>query len=288
MKFGINLANFGPYGEARVVAEMARDAEQAGWDGFFIWDHVAPDVWWPQNLVDPWIALTAAAMVTQSIRLGTLVTPLPRRRPWKVARETVSLDRLSGGRLTLGVGIGVRAMEWDNLGEEANLKARGAMLDEALDVLIGLWSGEKFSYDGAHYHVSETCFQPTPVQTPHIPIWVAGFWPNKAPFRRAARWDGLCPIFGGDPATHAAQLGEAVAFVQAQMAEDKPFDVVYTGHSLFGNSRAQAAEIIKPFADAGLTWWLEDTLPLNFWNEWDGSWPLETFREMIRQGPPAL
>ncbi|MFN2108650.1 MAG: LLM class flavin-dependent oxidoreductase, partial [Anaerolineae bacterium] len=149
MQYGIYLPNFGPYGDARVLAGLARDAENAGWDGFFLWDHMAGHA---LPFVDPWVALTAVALNTQRLRIGTTVTPLPRRRPWKIARETVSLDHLSGGRLTLGVGIGLGQAEWNDLGEESDLKKRGKMLDEALDVLVGLWSGEPFSYAGQYYH----------------------------------------------------------------------------------------------------------------------------------------
>jgi alkanesulfonate monooxygenase SsuD/methylene tetrahydromethanopterin reductase-like flavin-dependent oxidoreductase (luciferase family) len=145
MKFGIYLPNFGPFGDARVLADLAREAENAGWDGFFIWDHIAGG---NLPIVDPWVALAAIAIATRKIRIGTTVTPLPRRRPWKVAREAVSIDHLSGGRLTLGVGIGLGDAEWAHLGEETDLKKRGAMLDEGLSVLIGLWSGEPFSYAG--------------------------------------------------------------------------------------------------------------------------------------------
>ena len=146
MKFGIYLPNFGAYGDARVLADLARDAENAGWDGFFIWDHIAG---WKLPMVDPWVALTAIALNTERMRIGTTVTPLPRRRPWKLAREAVSIDHLSDGRLTLGVGIGGGEAEFAHLSEEPDPKKRGEMLDEALDVLTGVWSGEPFSFTGS-------------------------------------------------------------------------------------------------------------------------------------------
>src|SRR5512134_3855134 len=152
MHFGLYVPLFGDYADARALASLARDAETAGWEGFFLWDHVFTD--WPDRLVDPWVALTAIALNTQRIRIGTTVTPLPRRRPWKLARETVSLDHLSGGRLTLSVGIGVGQAEWEHLGEQSDPKKRGAMLDEALSVLTGLWSGEPFSYTGQYYQIT--------------------------------------------------------------------------------------------------------------------------------------
>jgi len=141
MKFGIYLPNFGPYGDARVLADMAASAEQAGWDGFFIWDHIAR--YWTVDVLDAWVALSAVAMRTERLNMGAMVTPLARRRPWKVAREAVSLDRLSNGRLILGVGLGSSGgadVEWGNFGEEMNLKKRAGLLDEGLAIINGLWS----------------------------------------------------------------------------------------------------------------------------------------------------
>ena len=172
MRFGLFIPIFGDYADARVLASLAREAETSGWEGFFLWDHVFTD--WPDRLIDPWVALTAIALNTEHIRLGTLVTPLPRRRPWKLARETVSVDHLSRGRLTLGVGLGVNIEEFDYLGEPRDLKVRAAMLDEGLEILTGLWQGKAFHYTGKHYQIQEALFMPSPVQNPRIPIWVAG------------------------------------------------------------------------------------------------------------------
>src|SRR5262249_11423353 len=192
MQYGIHRPPFGPYGDARVLAELAAEAEKAGWDGFFLWDDIttAP----PIPVGDTWVALTAIALGTKRLRLGPLVTPLPRRRPWKVARETVSLDHLSHGRLILGVGSGGSPDEFDDLGEEVSAKARAAMLDEGLEVLAGLWSAAPLHFEGTHYHVHGAQFLPRPLQTPRIPVWVAGGWPHTAPFRRASRWDGVFPL----------------------------------------------------------------------------------------------
>jgi len=146
-------------------------------------------------IVDPWVGLTAVALHTSRIRIGTMITPLARRRPWQVAREAVSLDRVSKGRFILEVGLGDPA-QWDYgfFGEETNAKIRAEKLDESLDILTGLWSGEPFCYQGKHYQLQEVRFLPRPIQQPRIPIWVAGWWPNKPPMRRAARWDGAVPI----------------------------------------------------------------------------------------------
>jgi probable F420-dependent oxidoreductase len=290
MKYAIYLPNFGPFGDARALAELAREAEQAGWDGFFIWDHIVPADWWPEPMVDSWIALAAIAMNTTTIRIGTTVTPLPRRRPWKVARETVSLDRLSSGRMILGVGTGGGEQEWDNLGEETDPKVRGAKLDEALAILDLLWSGEKFSYNGEHYHITETQFLPTPIQQ-HIPVWVGGFWPNKAPFKRAAKRDGVFPLFNVQGPEEVDLLKEVAAYVRAQRGDDKPFDVVYTGCPVPKPGDEGAAELVKTFADAGVTWWLECLIPVYYggdWSQgWKGEWPVEAMRERVRLGPPT-
>jgi alkanesulfonate monooxygenase SsuD/methylene tetrahydromethanopterin reductase-like flavin-dependent oxidoreductase (luciferase family) len=154
VRYGVSVPNFGGGVDARAIAESTLDAEDAGWDGYFLCDHLLAFSPGPVPVVDPWIALAAAALSTSTIRLGPMVTPLPRRRPVKLARESVSLDRLSGGRLVLGVGIGARPYEWDYLGEEADTRVRGAMLDEGLEVLTGLWSGEPFGHRGEHYRVA--------------------------------------------------------------------------------------------------------------------------------------
>ncbi len=284
MKFGIYLPNFGPYGDAHQLADLAREAENAGWDGFFLWDHIAG---WGLPIVDPWVALAAIAVSTRTIRIGTTVTPLPRRRPWKLARETVSIDHLSDGRLTLGVGIGLGQAEWGDLNEQTNLVARGAMLDEGLQVLNGLWSGEPFSYVGQHYYVKQAQFLPRPVQQPRIPIWVGGFWPHKAPFQRAAQWDGAFPLFDAETeAQELAQLGEAVRYLGAARKDPaQPFDIVCTGITP-GADLAQAAQVVNQRAALGATWWLEAIAPYRFGQGFDGQWPLEALRERILQGPP--
>jgi alkanesulfonate monooxygenase SsuD/methylene tetrahydromethanopterin reductase-like flavin-dependent oxidoreductase (luciferase family) len=296
VRFGVILPNFGDYFDPRLLATLARDAERAGWEGFFLWDHT---VAWPTPIADPWIALSAIALATERMRVGPLITPLPRRRPTKLARETVSLDHLSAGRLTLGVGIGAGPWEWDYLGEESDLRVRGAMLDEGLDLLTKLWSGEPVQHEGRYYRFHgdrgpddpETIpvpFLPPPVQRPRIPIWVAGAWPNQAPFRRAARWDGVVPTGrGGDFVSYLSpdEVRELVAFIQEQRSGDAPFDVVSTGHTA-GEYPDQDAAHVRSYADAGASWWLEDISPWPFGWQWDGPWPTERMNERIRQGPP--
>ena len=187
MKFCLYLPPFGPFSDARVLARLAREAEQVGWDGFFIWDHIAGERY-PEKMVDPWVALACIAQNTQKIKIGALVTPLARRRPWKVARESVSIDHISNGRLVMGVGTGSGVGEFDNLGEAFEPKIRGEMLDEALAVLTGLWSGEKVNFSGKYYQTKDTRFLPKPIQKPRIPIWAAGIWPNKKPFKEQHSW----------------------------------------------------------------------------------------------------
>ncbi|NLX08820.1 MAG: LLM class flavin-dependent oxidoreductase [Chloroflexi bacterium] len=288
MKYAIYLPNFGSFGDARVLADLAHDAEHAGWDGFFIWDHIASEH--PIPVVDPWVALAAIALSTERMRIGTTVTPIPRRRPWKLARETVSVDRLSGGRLTLGVGIGLGAHEWDYLGEEPDQGRRGAMLDEGLDVLAGLWSGQPFSYAGQHYHITEARFLPTPVQQPRIPVWVGGFWPNKAPMRRAARWDGVFPLVSMGPVAPDEELRlfrACVAYVleqRAQQAISGPFDVIALGATApYGAPHG----VVADYAEAGATWWLEPIVPWRFGQDGQGDWPFDRMRERVLQGPPT-
>lgn len=287
MKYGLYLPNFGAFGEARLLADLARDAEQAGWDGFFIWDHIARTV--TPRVVDTWVALTAIAMSTASIRFGPLVTPLPRRRPWKVARETASLDQLSGGRLVLGVGtggLGGLTVEWANFGEELDLRTRAEMLDEGLEILTGLWSGKPFSYTGKHYRVKETQFAPTPIQSPRIPIWVGGNWPNKAPFRRAARWDGMMPQVDLKQGNELSQLEAAIRYARGQR-QAAAHDVVYSTSLLPGDEPGRLSERIAQYKETGITWLLEQLYPEHFGGEWQGIWPVDAMRRRILQGPPV-
>lgn len=285
MKFGIYLPNFGAYGDARVLANLAQDAENSGWDGFFIWDHIAG---WLLPMVDPWVALAAIAVSTHRIRIGTTVTPLPRRRPWKLARESVSIDHLSGGRLTLGVGIGGGEAEWAHLGEQPDLKKRGAMLDEALSVLVGLWSGEPFSFAGRYYHIENAHFLPKPLQQPRIPIWVGGLWPNKAPFQRAAKWDGAFPLFQVEEnEQELAQLDDMVRYLSKHRKHEQPLEIIIMGVTASAESK-EAADLVEQRTDLGATWWLESITPFRSGKGYEDEWPVDAMRERILQGPPQL
>ena len=168
MKFSFNIQNFAPFDDVHRVVELAKEAEAGGWDGFFLWDHIH---WDGPPMLDPWVTLAAIAMATERIRFGALVTPLARRRPWTLARETVTLDHLSRGRLIVGAGLGFPVdVEFERLGEETDDRVRAQKLDEGLDILTGLWSGEPFSYQGEHYQLDNVTFLPRPVQQPRIPI----------------------------------------------------------------------------------------------------------------------
>ncbi|MGB8346973.1 MAG: LLM class flavin-dependent oxidoreductase [Ktedonobacteraceae bacterium] len=282
MQFAINTPNFGSFGDARLMAELAHEAEDAGWDGFFIWDHIGGDPEQALPMADPWVELTAMAMATSRIKLGPIVTPLPRRRPWKLARESVTLDRLSNGRLILGVGIGsdIYFKEYSSYGEAPDDKLHGAMLDEGLDVLARLWSGEKVSYAGQHYQLHDALCLPTPLQRPRIPIWVAGVWPSGKPFRRAARWDGVCPLKHHDQLMQPDDIREMLTYIRQFRANNEPFDVLALGNTS-GTDYQKDRDMIIPFAEAGATWWQEGFAGSDFLE-------LEAARTRIRQGPPRL
>ncbi len=274
MRFGISVPNIGELG---TLIELGVEADRAGWDGFFLWDHMRFSKDFPVTVFDPWVTLGAIAARTERVRIGTLVTPVPRRRPWKLARETVTLDHLSGGRAILGVGLGYPPdADFELLGEDPDDRIRAAKLDEGLEVLTRLWSGEPFDFEGEHLRVRETEFHPSPLQRPRIPIWVAGMWPNRAPLRRAARYDGVVPIkvderglpAGLDP----GELAEVVAYVHAHRAHGGPFDVVHGG--------SPEPDAIADSAAAGATWYLPDV------GVEGPGWEGPTL-DLIRGGPPS-
>jgi alkanesulfonate monooxygenase SsuD/methylene tetrahydromethanopterin reductase-like flavin-dependent oxidoreductase (luciferase family) len=289
MQYGAYVPNFGPYGDARVLADLAHEAEEAGWDGFFLWDQVSKTTLTPtvDPMVDPWVALTAIALRTRTLRIGPLVTPLPRRRPWMVARETVSLDHLSGGRLIFGVGSGGGYFDFEALGEASDPKTLAALLDEGLEVLTGLWSGGPYRHDGPAYHLKEVQFLPRPLQSPRIPVWIAGMWPAKAPLRRAARFDGVIPI-GRDLPLIAMltpeEMQEIVCYVASQPGYTTPFEFVHMGITT-GVDTAHDRAVVAVYEQSGVTWWVEKILPER-WGSWT-DWPLEAMRARIRQGPPG-
>jgi alkanesulfonate monooxygenase SsuD/methylene tetrahydromethanopterin reductase-like flavin-dependent oxidoreductase (luciferase family) len=253
VRYAMFLPNFGPFGDPALIGDLAARAEAAGWDGFFIWDHILFSATETYPVVDPWIALAAAAVATNRIRIGALMTPLSRRRPWQVARQTVSLDHLSGGRLVFGAGLGYPPdADFALFGEQHADRARARRLDEGLDLLDRLWTGEQVTFSGEEYRVGPVTFRPAPVQKPRIPVWVAGWWPNRPPFRRAARWDGVVPELVGGGLPSVAQINELAAYVRDRREPGRPFDVVVNGHDCWDRQ-----EVMPGYASAGLTWWLE-------------------------------
>ena len=264
--------------------ELAQLAEEAGWDGVFLEDYL---VWQGQvgtPTYDPWIALAAMALRTKRIRLGTMVTPLTRRRPWKLACETVTLDHLSNGRLILGVGLGDSSdVSFTAFGEATDIRRRSELLDEALDILVGLWSGELFSYHGAHYQVRDVRLTPPPVQRPRIPIWVGGSWPHRGVIRRAARWDGFVggKVHAEDDDWHltSAEVATLRADIARQRTAPLPWDLALGGGAR-GPDLEHERALIRSMAAAGATWWMEYISP-----ELGG---LDGVRSRIRGGPVRI
>jgi len=284
MQFGMNVPIFGEYADVRLLAGLATEAEKSGWDGFWVWDHIQwsgeADGELRQPAADPTVALALIAAATSRVRLGPMVMPLARRRPWKAARELTTLDHLSSGRLTLGVGLGgPPGLEFGDFGEETDARVRAAKLDEGLDVLAGLWTGQPFDYAGTHHRLSRVEMLPRPVQS-RVPIWVGGEWPaHRAPFRRAARFDGVHPLlFAVPPDEQPAAIRDLVRYIRRFRADDQPFDVAF-GAETAGDGGAADRDLVQRFADAGVTWWME---PISHWRG-----PLAAMRERIRRGPPA-
>jgi alkanesulfonate monooxygenase SsuD/methylene tetrahydromethanopterin reductase-like flavin-dependent oxidoreductase (luciferase family) len=290
LRYSINIPNFGDFADPKVVGEAARLAEEAGWDGLFIWDPLIGynQQWgWVSQMAATNILLTAASLATKRIRLGTQVTPVPRRRPRQLAREIATLDRLSGGRMVLGVGLGDPVEEeYGRFGEPTDRKILAGLLDEGLQVITLLWSGEPVSFHGRYVTVDDVAMQPTPVQRPRVPIWVGGGWPNKGPARRAARWDGSVINAGNawEQLPDAGVIAEMHAFFHGCRAEsglqDAPFDLV-VGGSTQGISAGKIRDILGPLADAGATWW-DEHFPFKQLDKF------EAVRARIEQGPPRL
>ena len=250
MRHAIYLPPIGSFGDVHLLVQIARTAEDAGWDGFFLWDHVLYEQ--PVPLVDSWITLSAVATVTSRIRIGPLITPLARRRPWKVAREAVTLDHLSNGRLVLGVGLGIDYWrEYSAFSEEASDdRERALRVDDGVEIIRRLWSGQPVDYEGRQHTVRDAQFLPRPVQQPGIPIWAAMLWPPAAggPVRRAARCDGVVPFTG------AAMTPEQAFDVRETVERQRgsvPFDLCLWGEA------SRAAE----YEAAGVTWLMQSGGP---------------------------
>ncbi len=274
MRYGFLIPTGGP----REVAELARDVEEAGWDGAFYWDGIAIG---EMDTYDPWVVMAAMAMRTERVRLGAMLTPPARRRPWKLARETMTLDHLSGGRLVLPVGLGATDDGgFSKVGEPTDRKTRAQRLDESLEILEGLWSGEPFSYSGEHYRLGEMAFRPPTVQRPRVPIWVVGAWPSERSMNRALRYDGVLAATVGEgpepPGVTPETIREIREYVRERGKGDD-FDIVWEGQTP-GEDPATAASIVRPYAEAGATWWIE--------SRWTPPNAPEDLSRRVRQGPP--
>jgi hypothetical protein len=279
MRYGIVI----PGGEPTAQCEMAQAAEAAGWDGVFVADGIAIQGFSgePVALFDPWVILAAMAVKTQRIRIGPLIAAVPRRRPWKLAKETATLDRLSNGRLILAAGLGAAPDDggFSRVGEPVDLKTRAELMDECLAIVDGLWTGKPFSVTGKHYRVDNMVMAPPPVQKPRILTWVVGVWPKVKSMNRALRWDGVVvQKYKGEPGqkTDPEDIKAIREFVEKYRDSSSPFDVVTGGRTPTKNPKSVLPHV-KSLADAGATWWLEE-----MW-----SMKEKEFLPRIEQGPPA-
>jgi alkanesulfonate monooxygenase SsuD/methylene tetrahydromethanopterin reductase-like flavin-dependent oxidoreductase (luciferase family) len=278
VRFAVGLPNVGPFGDVGTLVDLSVAAEARGWDGVFLWDHLLHhDPSWPT--ADPTVTIAAVAARTRAVRLAVLMVALPRRRPWKVAKEFATLDHLSGGRMILGAALGSMDREYAGFGEDPSLRVRARRLDDGLEVVARCWSGDPVELTDGVYRLDGVRSLPTPVQRPRIPIWVAGRWPNPAPFRRAARWDGLMPIhgdFGRGTTMPPDVVAEIHRTVAAMRPHDQPFDLALEGATEPG----VADERLPAYAAAGTTWWVE---AMGWWRGGP-----DAARERIDAGPPSL
>jgi alkanesulfonate monooxygenase SsuD/methylene tetrahydromethanopterin reductase-like flavin-dependent oxidoreductase (luciferase family) len=283
MQFGFII----PGGDIPAVLELAVAAEEAGWDGVFIPDCISIQTATipARPAFDPWVMLGAMAARTRRVKLGTIITPVSRRRPWKLASEAVTVDHLSGGRLILAVGLGAAEEDagFAKVGEAMTLKTRAERLDEGLAIIDGLWRGTPFTFHGQHFQVEDMTMLPPPVQQPRIPIWVVGSWPRQRSIQRVLAWDGIIPQ-KFDPVNKFAEmtpddiraLREDIA---ARRTATTPYAIVVEGHTP-GDDPARARAQVQPLAEAGATWWNEAM--------WDEPVDLARVLTRIRQGPPRL
>ena len=271
MRYGVIITG-GPVHEQ---IELARAAEANGWDGVFTWDgiHVGDTM----EVHDPWVLMSAFAMATERVRIGAMIQPLARRRPWKVAREAMTLDHVSNGRFVLCVGLGaLDDAGWGRVGESTDRRTRAEKLDETLAILAGLWTGEPFGFHGEHYQFEPMAFRPTPVQQPRIPIWVVGAWPAEKSMARAARHDGLLPNVAGGGAYNPDLVAEMRDWVAERRGSLDGYDIVLEGSTEPGD----AGDELRRFAAAGATWWIE--------SNWESLDPVVDARRRIEAGPPRV
>lgn len=253
MHYGIVISNMGAYSDPREAVRLARAAEDAGWEGFFVWDHLG--FVWDAPSADPWVILSAVAASTERIKIGTDITPLARRRPQVVANTLASLDVLSDGRVIFGAGLGGVPREFAAFGDNGDAKERAAMLDEGLDIIARLMAGEEVNHHGRHCTVEGVTLAPLPVQRPRMPFWIGG--EARPALRRAARWDGwlasATPLDGSIRMSKSTEeIREMVAEIRRHRTSDSPFEIAMDGYS-----EPDDPELPNAYADAGATWWLE-------------------------------
>lgn len=270
MQYGVTL----PYLDPQIVADLAVEIETAGWDGLFVWDAI-----WG---LDCWVCLTAAAMRTQRIKLGPMLVPVSRKKPWEVASTAMTLDRLTNGRVILSVGLGAPETGWAKVGEETDRKIRAARLDEGLQVIQGFWSGQPFSFSGEYFKVDDVTCEPAP--THPIPIWVVGQWPSRKSLGRTIQYQGCIlafkDFFNKPYEEFAVDVPATVNLLRELRGNLDGFDRVLEGETP-GDDRAKAVAQLRPYTDAGLTWWLENVFGKPY-----SEGGVEGIRQRIRQGPP--
>lgn len=272
LRFGVYLPPFGPFGDPAVLVDLAVRAERAGWDGVFLWDHLVRG---SMPVADAWTALGAIAQATERVFLGPSVTPLPRRRPWVVARQASTVSRLSGGRLILGVGLGVdHSGDFSRFGERSDPAARPSMLTEGLDVLRAMWSGEPFERGGVHYPVK---LEASPPEPHPIPIWMASSTRKPAVIRRAAGCEGIFPI--ADHTMTPEEIRDVISALRdAGVPEGRPYDVVVSGQASSAWETANPDDVdLAALLGAGATWWMESLRYVH---------PLEQCLGVVEAGPP--
>lgn len=275
MRFGFIFTGSDP----RMAVDWARAAEDAGWDAFFTWDAV-----WG---TDPWVTLGACAVRTERVRLGTIITPPSRRRPWKLAAELATLDQLSNGRVIFTAGLGALDTGFAEMGEATDRKVRAELLDESLEIINGLWQGQPYSFAGKHYTLKPLNFPPLapPVQQPRPPVWVVGVWPRPRSIERAARWDGILAGKMTTSGQYETMTPDDLRALQIDIAARRAasdltgaFDIVMEGVTP-GDTSDRGADIVRPLAEAGATWWLE--------LQWSAP-DLDQTLARLKQGPPRL
>jgi alkanesulfonate monooxygenase SsuD/methylene tetrahydromethanopterin reductase-like flavin-dependent oxidoreductase (luciferase family) len=285
MKSAVVLPNMGLFADARLLSELGREAEDAGWDGVFIWDSVTVAMEDSRLLpaCDPWIALGLIAAATSRVTIGTHITPLSRRRPWVVAQQTVTLDQLSGGRFVLPVGLG--ALEdgaFSKVNEETDRVRRAERLDESLQILAGVWTGEPFTYRGEHFQVDELTILPRSHQSPRIPVWAVALWPRRKSTARALRWDGIIPLVEHSDGSRHDPTPEDVRAICSDIQDRvAPGYHVVVEVDSSGKERNDGAELAAEYADAGATWWLEAVWQLMYEHPGD----IAPLRDAIAAGP---